>query len=229
MSQKEFWKNESYSYLERNYKGKNLREVEPSPRLVRLLQHQPINIEGGSILDIGCGPANNLHHLARKLGAARGVGVEVSEKAVAELAQAFPEYEFIAEDSASLPFSKDEFNLVLLRGVLCWIDRGYIMQTIGEAIRVCAEYLIISDFAPLVPYSTTYHHNPQYRTYKIAYQPLIEATGLMRSLASLSFEDGDEWKVVQATLYRKLSIDEAFPLRRQEDFACSRTRKGNGQ
>ncbi len=59
------------------------------------------------------------------------------------------------------------------RSVLHWIDRNYPMQTLGEAIRVTKQYLIVSDFAPHQPYRVIYMHAPQWRTFQMAYQQLI--------------------------------------------------------
>ena len=124
----------------------------------------PLSIQNGSILDIGCGPANNLFHFKRALGARRGVGIEPSSLVTETLSQAFPELEFYDSDSRALPFKSGEFDVVLLCGVLAWVDRDYFLQTLGEAIRVTSKYFILNDFAPYHPYSAVYHYEPQYRT-----------------------------------------------------------------
>jgi len=224
--QREFWKRESWAYFERNYTGKDLRALPPGDYLVRLIDSHPLGLEGGAILDLGCGPANNLHYLATRLGAARAAGVESSERTVEVLASVYPEYEFLTGDCVSLPFETGEFDLVLLRGVLCWIDRAWVLQTLGEAIRVAKRYLIVNDFAPTAAYSTLYHHDPRYRTYKMDYQPLLEATGLVRCDASLTSFPGDEWKSCRTALYRKLPLDAAFPLRGQDEGAHHACRCG---
>jgi hypothetical protein len=88
----------------------------------------------------------------------------------------------------------------------------------GEAIRVASRYLIFSDFAPNHPYCVVYHHRPQYRTFKIGYQPLIESTGFMRCLASIYSNDGNEWNSIQTAIFKKMPLEDAFPLRKKEDF-----------
>ena len=92
------------------------------------------------------------------------------------------------------------------------------MQTIGEAIRVTAQYLLISDFAPHLPYSVVYRHQLQHRTFKMSYQPLVEGIAFMRCLASVYANDGDEWNSIQTALFRKIPLEDAFPLREKEDF-----------
>jgi SAM-dependent methyltransferase len=216
--QVEIFEEESWNYLQRNYKEKNIREVPVHEHFIRIFDVYPIDIKGGSILDIGCGPGNVLYHLWQRFEAKRGVGTEPSAKAVQVLNQTYPELEFVANDSRVLPFGNGEFDLVIIKGVLMWIDRNYILQTIGEAIRVSSKYLIITDFAPLQPYSADYHHRPGYRTYKMSYRPMVESTGFMRCLASFYHREDDEWGVVQTLLFRKIPLEQAFPVRKESDF-----------
>jgi ubiquinone/menaquinone biosynthesis C-methylase UbiE len=216
--QVEFFKQESWNYFQRNYRGKNLREIPIRQCLSRLLEVAPLSIEDGSILDIGCGPANNLFHFKRALGARRGVGIEPSSLVIKTLSQAFPELEFYDSDSRTLPFKSGEFDLVLLCGVLAWVDRDYYLQTLGEAIRVCSRYFILNDFAPHHPYSAVYHHEPRYRTYKINFRPLLETTGLMRCVASFYSDEADEWNVMQTALFRKVDLHTAFPVKSSQSF-----------
>jgi SAM-dependent methyltransferase len=213
----QFWVNESLNYFRRNYEGKNLRELPLSKYLESVASQKKLNIQRG-ILEIGCGAGNNLLHLKKALNIKRAVGTEVSPIVVEELTRIFPEVEFIPTDSRTLPFETGEFDLVILRSVLHWVDRNYLLQTIGEAMRVTSKYLIVSDFSPQLPYSVTYHHAPDYLTFKINYQPLIEATGFMRCLSSNITDDENEWTVIRTSLYKKIAFDEAFPLRSKEYF-----------
>lgn len=217
--QADFWKRESEKYFKRNYQGKNLQEIPLNPYLDRLLHVYPLSIGGaGSILEIGCGAGNNLHHLKHRLKARRAVGIEPSPLNMALLSEAFPDIEFNSCDSHILPFRTDEFDVVVFRSVLHWVDRNYLMQTIGEAIRCARKYLIISDFSPYRPCSVAYHHQPQYRTFKMSYLALVEATNFMQCLASIHDNDNNEWETVQTVLFRKRAIEDAFPLRAKEDF-----------
>ncbi|PIR13674.1 hypothetical protein COV49_01365 [Candidatus Falkowbacteria bacterium CG11_big_fil_rev_8_21_14_0_20_39_10] len=218
MNQKDFWKKESWQYFQRNYQDKDLKKIEPSEFVVELLEKHPVEIGGGSILDIGCGPAHNLHYLFRELKAGRGVGTESSEQTVDVLSKNFKEYEFIANNSAVLPFKTGEFDLVLLRSVLHWIDRNYLLQTLGEAVRVTKKYLIISDFCPRHPYYSIYGHNRDYKTYKISYQKLIEELGTIKTLSSFYSRDNDEWNRLQTGLYEKFAFEEMHSVKSEEDF-----------
>ena len=213
MNEHGFWRDESYRFFERNFHGTDLRGMPPASYVVELLELFPLDLAGARILDVGCGAANNLHFLARQYRARRAVGLEASPDAVAALREAFPEHEFVTGDAASLPFEREAFDLVIVRGVLHWVDRSYLLHALGEALRVCAGYVLLSDFAPLKPYSVAYRHDRRHRTFKAALQPILEASGLVRELGGILHHDGDEWNCMRTTLYRKLPLDEAYPLR----------------
>jgi SAM-dependent methyltransferase len=217
----DFFTRESRAYFERNFKARNLREIPLSCYLEPVLRVFPVEIEGGGLLEIGCGAANNLFHLAERLKIARGVGTEPSSDVVANLKNHYPHFEFFASDSRRLPFRTGEFDLVLLRSVLHWVDRNYLLQTLGEAIRVTRGYLLVSDFAPQQPYSAVYHHQPDYRTFKADYRSLIEATGFVSCRASVSFNDQDPWTAMRTSLFEKIPLDRAFPVREREDFVLA--------
>jgi ubiquinone/menaquinone biosynthesis C-methylase UbiE len=221
VEQVELFKTESWNYFQRNYAGKNLKELPLDVFCERLLQLYPIEIPGGSILDVGCGPGSNLYHLTRRLKAQRGVGIEPSKKVVAEMARAYPELEFYDHSAHALPFKTGEFDIVLFRSVLHWVDRNYLLQTLGEALRVTARYLLISDFAPFHPYSAVYHHQPEYKTFKTSYDSLIESTGFMQRLASLNSNEADDWKSVRTSLFLKVPFSKAFPIHAEADFRSS--------
>lgn len=217
----EIFKKESWNYFRRNFKGTDLRTMPLNSHIEQIFSSYPISIRGGSILDLGCGAGNNLHCLHKRFRTKRGVGVESSAKVVKLLSGLFPEFEFYENDCRSLPFAAGDFDLVILRSVLHWVDRNYLMQTIGEAVRVSAKYLLVSDFAPTRPYSVIYHHDGRCRTFKMSYQALIEGTGFMRCVASVYSRADDEWKAVQTTLFEKLAFEKAYPLRKESDFKSS--------
>jgi len=216
--QRKFFTTESLEYFRRNYEGRDLRGVPLVPILEDFLSVAELDLEAGSILDIGCGAANNLHHLHERYGANRGVGTEPSPAMVEILSASFPELEFHESTSNALPFATNEFDLVILRSVLHWIDRNYLLQTIGEAIRVSTRYLLISDYAPPEAYSAVYNHHPEYRTFKMTYRPLVEASGFMQVAHVMRHAEGDTWNEVETILYERSPLDEAFPVRSQDDF-----------
>lgn len=215
-TQVDLFRSESKMYFERNYGTADLRALPLHPHLEDLLSKVSLDLEGGSVLEIGCAAANNLHRLVDRFGMSRAVGTEPSPDVVDALAAAYPEMEFVVSDSRTLPFATGEFDLVIVRGVLSWIDREYLLQALGEVIRVAGGHLIVSDFSPTRPYSTTYHHQPDYRTFKQSYLPVMVASGLVSVVTVLVHDDSDQWSRFETGLYRKRPIDDAFPLRSEE-------------
>jgi len=207
-----FTESESWNYFQRNYQDRDLRQEPPSPYLERLIDVWPAGESIESVLEVGCSAGSNLSYLRRRFGPVRTVGTEPSAPLVELLRRTFPESEFHPSDSRSLDFRAGEFDLVLLRSVLHWIDRDYYLQVIGEALRVCRRFLIISDFSPLRPARAEYAHRPGYFTFKMSYRPLLEATNLVRTERVVLDHPGDEWATVESCLYRKLDPGLAFFL-----------------
>ncbi|EKF86041.1 class I SAM-dependent methyltransferase [Methanobacterium formicicum] len=204
------WLNESYNYFKRNYGDVDLRTIKPNFNLQSLLKKTNLDLNNNKILEIGCGAGNNLYWL-KNMFKADVYGIEVSPKLVNLLNKNFDEITFINCHSHDLPFKKNSFDLVILRSVLHWVDRDYIMQTVGEAIRVSNKYLIISDFAPLIPYSVEYKHQNGLKTYKIDYQNLVESSLQMKMIFCEYYKFEDEWNALKTALYKKVSIDDAYP------------------
>lgn len=218
MTQRAFWADESWRFFARNFAQADLRAIPPTSYLVELVDAAPVDLRGARVLDLGCGAANNLRWLSHRLRAPVAVGVEPSPRTVDALGRAYPELTFVAADLASLPFPDGAFDLVLLRSVLHWIDRAFLLHTLGEALRVTARWLVVSDFAPPGAYSVPYRGEPGMRTFKADPRPLLAATGLVRETASLLHHDGDAWNCARTTLWRKLTLDEAYPVRDETEL-----------
>ncbi len=217
--QPDFFVTESYEYFRRNYGGADLRSLPMVHFLEDLLVATSINVNGGAILDLGCGAANNLNHLVRRLGAGRGVGTEPSPDTISILAQAYPDLEFVETLAHRLPFDSGEFELVLLRSVLLWVHPDYLLQSIGEALRVSSRYLIINDFTPEgESYSAKYRDHPRFRTYKRSYVPILEASGFVETKRVLVHDADSGWTRTETVLYEKVPLDDAFPLHTSDDF-----------
>ncbi len=207
----EIWENESLEYFKRNYADKDLYKLSPNPHLKSIIEKSAINIlKGGSCLEIGCGAGNNLIWLKKKFNV-KTYGTEPSDKLVALLNKKIYDCSFCCCYSHQLPYKKNNFDLVILRSVLHWVDRNYILQSIGEAIRVSKKYLIVSDFAPIHPYSVKYKHKESLKTFKIDYQYIIESSLLMKMIFCEYANFGDPWKVIKIGIYQKIDIQEAYP------------------
>ena len=215
---RDFFLTEGYEYFLRNYEGVDLRTLPMIHFLRDLLTETSLDLAGKSILEVGCGAANNLHHLVERLGAGRGVGTEPSPETVAVLDQAYPEFEFVESFGHRLPFESGEFDLVLIRSVLSWVHPDYLWQTIGEVLRVSSRYLIISDFGPVEPYSVAYRDHPYFRTCKMSYVPFLEASGFVEAQKVIVDDADSDWTRIETVLFEKKAVDAAFPLLTDHDF-----------
>ncbi len=204
------WDNESLEYFKRNYTGKDIYKINPHPCLKSAIEKSNINIMNGKCLEIGCSAGRNLICLKKKFNI-KAYGTEPSDKLVVLLNKKIPDCSFHCCYSHQLPFKKNSFDLVMLLSVLHWVDRNYILHSIGEAIRVSKKYLIVSDFAPVHPYSVKYKHKKPLRTFKVDYQYMIESSLLMKMIFCEYTYFGDPWKVVKTGIYQKTDIQEVYP------------------
>lgn len=96
------------------------------------------DVTGGTVLDVGCGPA----HLARRLRA-RGVGYVGLDRSAAMLARARRHLAsggaagaLVRADAAELPFRTGSFDVVVATGVLGLLDHGRRRAVLREMVRV---------------------------------------------------------------------------------------------
>lgn len=138
-----------------------------------------------SILDVGCGNGNPLKSLVGRFDC-KGVGVEPSEEAIKLLKEkhssSAKSMTFCASSAHSLPFESDSFDLVYTWSVLHWVGRNEYLQSLGELLRVTKKYLIVMDFVASENYSTVYHHNKDFYTYKMDFEPALLATGVLKKI-----------------------------------------------
>ena len=107
------------------WKRRNRYYYDEIERIVRF--HVP---EGSSVLEIGCGTGD----LLRALGPSRGVGVDISPKAV-EIARAkHPGLSFLVGDAEDLPLS-EPFDYVVLSDLIGYLDD--VQRSFEQLNRVC--------------------------------------------------------------------------------------------
>jgi SAM-dependent methyltransferase len=136
-------------------------------------------------------------HLLQQLYHCQVIAVEPSEDAIAHGRKEFPEVQFVKGIASALPIEDDAgFDLVIVQGVLSWIDRSTLLRSCAEIDRLLAEngFLIIGDFLPPCPERVNYHHRTDVAlyTYKQNYAEIFRATGLYTQFASLVF-DHEDW------------------------------------
>lgn len=87
-----------------------------------------------SILDIGCHQGWMLSELSSQ--ATRLVGVDMDEKALHEARRNFPHIEFVHQTGAQLPFTNEEFDVVILADVIEHVGDENKQAVVDEAHRV---------------------------------------------------------------------------------------------
>ena len=96
------------------------------------------------ILDIGCGEGTRLFLVSGKK--AKGIGVDISEKAIRLAGRQYPQFNFCVADSSRLPFASNTFDLVYSAFVLEHVLDPE--KIINEAIRVTKSGGLICFIAP---------------------------------------------------------------------------------
>ena len=87
--------------------------------------------DADSILDLGCGEGTRLNLLVTQ---GRGVGIDISSKAISLAKEKYPDFDFRVGDLEKLPFKNKSFDLVYSAFVFEHLDNPE--KVIKEAIRV---------------------------------------------------------------------------------------------
>ena len=96
---------DGYRQLRENKFSAN--ELEEKPALFSLAPE----LSGKAVLDLGCGYGENCA-VFKSLGAARVLGVDISEKMLAVANEEHPDIEFVRADMSDLSFIKEKFDAV---------------------------------------------------------------------------------------------------------------------
>lgn len=97
-----------------------------------------------SVLDVGCGEGVITEAWAERLRAARVVGVDVADPALARqwAARRQPNLEFVPADAGRLPFPDGEFDMVAAIEALEHVEDP--RRAVAEMARVAGSYLLVS-------------------------------------------------------------------------------------
>lgn len=139
--------------------------------IIKLIQNLKLSTKG-KVLDIGGANgrvsagivAENKHWTATVL--------ELSRKAICHGKKTFPKLKFMhgnITQKRQLP--KEQYDIVIIRGVFCWIDRLHLTQTIAniDSLVINSGYLIISDFYTPSPRANAYIYSKGVFTFKQDY------------------------------------------------------------
>ena len=123
--------------------------------LFRELFDPKIEVEGLSVLDVGCGPGGRLRWMMEQ-HPRRVVGCDQSSEMVNLAKHNAPEAEVIQIDGENLPFADREFDVVTTTTVLQHNPDARRTKLLGEICRVSAKDVLLFEDTPVeMPPSTT--------------------------------------------------------------------------
>ncbi|MGH7767568.1 MAG: class I SAM-dependent methyltransferase, partial [Candidatus Binatia bacterium] len=110
------------------------------------------------VLEIGAANGFRLAAIAERYGA-ETVAVELSAEAVLDGQAKYPDVKFVRAPSHEIPV-EGPFDLVIVNGVFCVVDRAQLLRSVAEADRLLGDggYLLLGDFLPANLVKVRYHH-----------------------------------------------------------------------
>jgi len=182
--------------------------------IVWLLGLYGILNKDSKVLEVGASNGYRLAKLYEKYGCTC-VAVEPSQKAVKDGMDKFPFIKFHQVTAEEMGFG-EEFDLVIVNGVLSWIDRKNLFKVVDNIDKALKRggYLLIGDFQLPFFVKNPYHHiQDEAYTYKQPYKNMFLSSGSYLELASIcynhdtkDFENIDLGNLFCVSLLRKQSL-----------------------
>jgi SAM-dependent methyltransferase len=180
-----FATNEGNKWFERNKDALNQfnPEADLPLKIMGLYDLKPHNV-----LEVGAANGYRLAQISEQYGA-RVVAVEPSREAIRDGRLRFPRVEFVQGVANAIPL-QESFDLVIVNGVFCWIERATFLRSVAEIDRLLRDngFLIIGDFYPVNQIKTRYHHltDQEMFTYKQNYAATFLTSGLYHTVCELT-------------------------------------------
>lgn len=185
-------------------------------RLIELARRA--NLKPQATLDIG---GSNGYFVAafQKTFNCKAILVEPSREAVAYARKTYKRVKAIQGVASKLPLADDSVDVVILKGVFCWIGREALLKAVAEIDRVLVDggHLLISDFHTDAPRKVVNHHAADANIYcfKTDHAKIFLDSGLYSVIASEVYIDendslqGGDWYDFrhQNTILRKSYLD----------------------
>ena len=99
-----------------------------------------------SVLEIGCSTGPNLAWIARAVVPSCIVGIDISERALRELAAAAPGVRPVLGQARRLPFADARFDLVFTAGVLIHQPDDTLAAVMDEIVRCSGRYVLCMEY-----------------------------------------------------------------------------------
>ena len=164
------------------------------------------------VIVLGGGTGPEAAEIKRRRAHWNVTNLDVSKEAITEGSAIYPDVVHVARSvtEPDLGSHLGEFDVVLVVGLLLWVDRSLLLRAIANVDACVREggHLGIYDFLPPMPLKVPMHHAPGIYTYKQDYAAVFRSTCLYESVdrTFCIYEAttlGDSNRVLSVDLLRK--------------------------
>lgn len=170
------------------------------------------------VLEVGASNGYRLFYLHQQ-NKCEVYGVEPSEEAIQSGQNAYPCINFQRATAESMKYADKFFDMVLINGVFCWIDRDSLLRSCANIDRVLkwGGHLVIGDFQIPLFLKRRYHHvtDQDLFTYKMPYKNIFLSTGIYKEIATISYNHDSHIYTDATTFQNYWSVT----LLKKEDFS----------
>lgn len=98
------------------------------------------------VLEVGCNLGGNLQHLAAQLPPEHVYGIDINQKALAELHRTVPGVNALYSPAREIPFRDRWFDLVFTMGVLIHQPESTLPLVMAEIVRCSRRYVLCGEY-----------------------------------------------------------------------------------
>ncbi len=165
-----FIEGQSDAWFDRNFKN-GIKAASDEHKIIQLIKS--LNLpSSGNLIDLGGAAGSLAAGIIKNYPSWKATVLEPSQKAVNAGSKIFPWIDFIRGSVAKKNDMPNKvFDLAIISGVFCWIDRSLLSQAIANIDSLIKPngHIIISDFYTPFPRANDYHHLDGIFTYKQDY------------------------------------------------------------
>ena len=165
-----FIEGQSDAWFDRNFKN-GIKALPEEHRIIRLVKSLDLP-SSGNLIDVGGAAGSVAAGIIKVCPGWKATVLEPSQKAVKAGSKIFPWIDFIQGSIAKKnDMPNKAFDIALVSGVLCVIDRSLLSQAIANIDSLIKPngHIIIYDFYTPFPRANDYHHQDGIFTYKQDY------------------------------------------------------------